>query len=295
MTMTTNRREAIALMGALAAAGAVPVRAATAAVPGGLWTGGGDVAVGGGKLHYATLGQGKPLILLPKLGGWINDWAPIAPLIAPGRRLIAIDPPGHGDSRMNGPAPHVMTVAESAAMILAVLDELGIARADFLGNSYGGVISIMIAAAFPARVDKLALVSTAMSGAMTRAEVAKQDAEREAAGVGLIRSSAEQTSRFGTVDPRISAEQAASNAKAGDWKRASERGVGLMGIVDYLPRIAAPTLVISADRGSYLRFNTVAEAKIAHVRVVTVAGSGSFVHQEKPAEAAAIIKPFLEG
>jgi pimeloyl-ACP methyl ester carboxylesterase len=178
-------------------------------------------------------------------------------------------------------------------MILAALDAIGVGRCDFLGNSYGGVISLLIAATYPGRIRKLALISTAMGEAMHRADLDRQDAERAAAGVGLIRSSAEQQARFGTVDPRISTEQAASNARAGDWKLASERGVGLLGAADYLPRIEAPTLVVSADRGAYLRFNAVAQAKIRDVRVVTVPGSGSFVHQEKPVEAAALIGPFL--
>lgn len=289
MTIAT-RRETIGLFAGMAALAAAPARAAMVDAP---WTGGGQVAVGGGSIHYATLGEGAPLLLLPKLGGWIADWRAIAPLLAPGRRLIAIDPPGHGESRMNGPAPHVMTVPEAAAMILATLDAIGVGRCDFLGNSYGGVISLLIAATYPARVRRLALISTAMGEAMSRADLDRQDAERASAGVGLIRSPAEQQARFGTVDPRISAEQAASNARAGDWKRASERGVGLLGAADYLRRIEAPTLVVSADRGAYLRFNAVAQAKIRDVRVVTVPGSGSFVHQEKPAEAAAVIGPFL--
>lgn len=80
-------------------------------------------------------GEGPPLVLLPKLGGWIADWHKVAPLIAPGRKIIAIDPPGHGGSRMNGRAPEIMTVPESAAMILAVLDmlELGAAISSVIG------------------------------------------------------------------------------------------------------------------------------------------------------------------
>jgi pimeloyl-ACP methyl ester carboxylesterase len=290
--MIATRREALVAIGGLAAVRANPAYAAEIGMP---WTGTGDVRVGGGTMHYATIGKGPPLVLLPKLGGWIADWRRIAPLLVEERQLIAIDPPGHGDSRMNGPAPHVMTVTESAAMILAVLDDMGIERADFLGNSYGGVIALLIAATYPARVRRLALISTAMGEAMTRADVDKQDRERAAAGVGLIRSTAEQQARFGTVDPEISAEQAASNARAGNWKRASERGVGLLGAADFLSRIDAPTLVVSADRGAYLRFNSVARSKIRDVRVETVAGSGSFVHQEKPFEAAAVLNPFLKG
>jgi hypothetical protein len=41
-----------------------------------------------GTLHYATMGQGNPVVLLLKLGGWIADWRRIA------LRLIAATYPG---------------------------------------------------------------------------------------------------------------------------------------------------------------------------------------------------------
>ncbi len=55
----------------------------------GPWTGRGDIATVGGKLHYATLGPegGEPLVLLPKLGGWIADW-----------RFAAADPSSRTDA-----------------------------------------------------------------------------------------------------------------------------------------------------------------------------------------------------
>lgn len=288
MTALTRRR-ALAFTGAGLASTCFPAKARTAAI----WTKQAELAVGGGAIHYGERGAGAPLVLLPKLGGWIADWEAVAPLIASGRRLIAIDPPGHGGSRMNGPAPHIMTMPECAAMVLAALDTIGIERCDFLGNSLGGVISLLIAATYPERVDRLALISTAMAEPMTRAQILRQDAERRAAGTPLVRSAAEQKARFGTIDPAISRQQAQSNAQAGAWKAACERGVGLLGIARYLPRVAAETLVISADRGAYLRYNAVARAAMPHVRIETVTDTGSFVHQEKPQAAAALLNDFL--
>src|SRR3546814_1171932 len=63
----------------------------------------------------------------------------------------------------------------------------------------------------------------------------------------------EQVSRFGTVDPRIEAEQNASRAKADRWVRPSERGVALTDTAALLAQTSAPALLIYADRGYYTR------------------------------------------
>lgn len=299
----TNRRQALNLMGAATVAGAwmrpspapaqalppAPMPEATLSSP---WTGGGKVPVIGGQINYATLGEGPPLIMLHKLGGWVADWRHLAPLTH-GRRLIALDLPGHGASSMYGPAPHIASMGEGAAIILSVLDQLGVDQFDLVGNSVGGVIAIVLAAIYPKRIRKLALISTMMSQPVTHAELAAREAEGSKPVAAIIRSPAEQAARFGTIDPRISEEQAISNRLAGDWKPATERGAALLGSASYLSRIEAPTLVISADRGAYLKYNDIARTRLADVRIATVADTGSFVHQEKPEEAARILNPFL--
>ncbi len=78
------------------------------------------------------------------------------PLLAQALRPIAMDTPGYGDSA-RPPAPYT-EVAEYAARIPQLLDGLGIERAHLLGHMTGAVIAAEAAAAFPARVQRLALV-----------------------------------------------------------------------------------------------------------------------------------------
>lgn len=265
------------------------------------WTGGGVVARAAGRMTYATLGEGPALVLLHKLGGRMSDWRKVAPLLAaPGRRIVAIDLPGHGDSVMTGPPPYVQTAPETAAMVKAVLDEIGVDRFSLVGNSLGGCVSVIMAALWPRSVDRLVLLSASLARALTPAQTREQDAikvaraEFTADDLPLPRSAAELQS-FGFNDPEIIAEDQAGRARARRWVRVSERGAGMAGAPDYMPRVEAPTLMMLANSGTYLRFEQDARERLRRLQVMRFEGVGSFIHMEKPTLAAEAINTFLGG
>lgn len=296
--MTLDRRHFVGLAGAAAFAGTA--RAAlpgTAPEPKGPWTSQGDIRRAGGQLHYGKVGQGDPIVLMPKVGGWIADWRGVAAVLAPGATVIAIDPPGHGGSTMLGAPPYVQQVAESAAMVVAALEEMGIERFAFAGNSLGGVIGVTIAAMWPERLTKLALVSVSLNASLGHAGLAKLDAGVDPAEwtrdwLPRPRSAA-VVDKFGTINPQINLEQNASRAQAGRWVRPSERGVALAGTDVKLSRIECPTLLVHADRGHYTRFEAIGRERIRNVQVAHVPDSGSFIHQEKPEETGKILADFF--
>ena len=265
----------------------------------GPWTAHGVVPRGGGVIGYATAGpaQGAPLVLLPKLGGWTLDWSPLARELAGEYRLIAIDPPGHGSSRMATEPPVVQTLSESAAMVRAALEELGVESYTLIGNSLGGCIAATIAARWPRAIARLVLISTAVPARDSIAQILADEAKitppiYDTAGNPLPRSAATATARFG-MSPALLEEMNRSRAAAGRWIRASERGVRREGLIDLLPRIEAPTLLIYSDAGTYLRHRITAQRLIPGARLTTIAGAGSFIHQEKPGETARAIREFL--
>jgi pimeloyl-ACP methyl ester carboxylesterase len=263
------------------------------------WTDQGDVKVAGGKIHWVSVGKGDPIVLMPKLGGWVADWRHIAPLLAAKYRVIAIDNPGHGGSVMNGPPPYWLSLPESAAMLMATLDELGIEACALGGNSLGGCIATIAASLWPKKFSKLILLSVALGGSRTRAELEKGDAQTAKSyddqDRPLPRPFAETAERFGIKDPVINDEQNASRAVAGPWVRASERGVGHAGIIDYLPQIVAPTLLMYGALGGYKQFEAVGLANIPKVKSVHIPNASSFAHQDQPAATAQFIMDFLGG
>lgn len=119
-----------------------------------------EVKVDGARIVYADMGQGKPVVLLHGLGGSLFDWRHIAPELARrGWRVIVPDMLGAGES--DAPANADYSVRAQAGRVVALLDSLGIRRASFVGNSYGGGVSLMVATEWPDRVEKLALLDAA--------------------------------------------------------------------------------------------------------------------------------------
>ncbi len=258
------------------------------------WDETGHVQVSGGSLRYAVRGEGPVVVMLPKLGGSLEEWRHVAAILA-GFRVVAIDPPGHGGSVMAGPPPHVQTLFESAAAIAAALDGLGISQAAMVGCSLGGCIGIALAASCPELVDRLALVSVSLAGRMTLADLARRHAADPgftADGRPLPRSAADLAG-FGPMSGQVVAEQNRSRAVAGAWLRPSERGVGRFGVAETLPRVRVPVLVVNGSDSHYRRYVPTAAGSLAEVRFAVIPDCGPFVHQERPAETAAHLQPFL--
>jgi pimeloyl-ACP methyl ester carboxylesterase len=289
-----DRREFVGGAAAVGIAAQAAARGALDFVP--PWTSGGSIPRGGGVIHWVALGEGPPLVMMPKLGGWVADWRQVAPVLAKRFRVIAIDPPGHGGSHMATPPPYIQTLPESAAMVRAALSTLGIERFSFVGNSLGGCIGTIMAALFPDDIEKLALVSVALATKGTASDMRDYDARTakdvDASGMPIPRPFDNTSARFGTTS-QINDELNASRAAAGLWVRPSERGVLTCGITNYLPRIKAKTFLLYGSGGSYQRYRDTALTLIPSVSTDSIPDTGAFVHQEKPAETAALLMKFL--
>lgn len=267
------------------------------APPVGPWEEQGTVAHGSGVLHWAAMGRGPTVVLAPKLGGWIADWRHVAPLLATRYRVIAIDPPGHGGSIMAAPAPFAYSLAEAAATVRAALQELGVTRYAYVGNSLGGCIGIVMAALWPRDLTHLIPISASLMAGKTRDEVLQMDAAEPAGQYDadwnpLPRTFEQVNNTFG-ITRQINEEMNASRAAAGRWVRSSQRGVALADLPSYLPRIAASTLLVYGSTGPYPRFRETGLALVPNAKAATIADGGSFVHQARPAETAKVLLDFL--
>jgi 2-hydroxy-6-oxonona-2,4-dienedioate hydrolase len=115
----------------------------------------------GVKYHFHDLGAGSPTVFLhgggPGCTAW-SDFGPVAPLFAQDRRAILVDILQYGRSdkcTIEGPMWDF-----HAAKTVALLDELGIDRADFICNSWGGTIALNLAAKYPDRVHSLVITGS---------------------------------------------------------------------------------------------------------------------------------------
>ncbi|MDP2763239.1 MAG: alpha/beta fold hydrolase, partial [Brevundimonas sp.] len=97
--------------------------------------------------YAAAPGPAKlPVIAIHGLTRNSADFDAIAPLIAQsGRRVLAVDIRGRGQSD-RAPDPMTYQPLNYAQDVLALLRDLGIERAVFLGTSMGGLITMALAA-----------------------------------------------------------------------------------------------------------------------------------------------------
>lgn len=114
-----------------------------------------------GMISVMEAGQGDPLVCLPGLGGTKASFLTTIVALASERRVIAIDLPGFGDS--DKPFGGRYDAPWFANAVTGLLDELGLERADLIGNSMGGRVAIEVGLRDPDRVGKLVLLSPAMA------------------------------------------------------------------------------------------------------------------------------------
>jgi pimeloyl-ACP methyl ester carboxylesterase len=117
-----------------------------------------SVKVNGLTLHYLDWGpaDAPAVVLLHGITGHARVWDHLAERLLPGRRVLALDQRGHGDS---DPAPdddyRVATMADDVA---AFAGSLQLDRFALLGHSMGGRIAIQYAAAHAGRLERLIIV-----------------------------------------------------------------------------------------------------------------------------------------
>lgn len=109
------------------------------------------------KLHFETIGQGEPLIILHGLFGSGANWRTIAQHLADQWQVILPDLRNHGHS------PHAPTnrYVDIAGDTLDLMDQLGIERAHLLGHSLGGKAAMLLASRSAERIDSLTVVDIA--------------------------------------------------------------------------------------------------------------------------------------
>lgn len=112
-------------------------------------------------LTLAALEWGDPAAPpLLALHGWLDNaasFAALAPRLASRHRVIALELPGHGHSG-HLPAGADYHYLDHVRAVLAALDALELPRCSLLGHSLGAGVASLVAAAAPARIERLHLV-----------------------------------------------------------------------------------------------------------------------------------------
>ncbi len=112
----------------------------------------GHASVNGVSLYYAVYGQGSPVILLHGGLANANYWGKQVEALTPHHTVIVMDSRGHGRSTRNRKPYSYSLMADD---VIALIDHLGVPKADIVGWSDGAVIGLDLAMRHPGRVGKI--------------------------------------------------------------------------------------------------------------------------------------------
>ena len=256
-----------------------------------------------------------PVLLVHGLGGWAENWRGVMPgIAATGRRAIAVDLPGFGESERPRRARHFDPDDPLyAAFVFAALDALGIARAHIAGHSLGGAVAYTAAVWRPERVRSLTLVAP---GGLVR-DLVRELRILTLPGMGLV-ARFQRSPRFARAvlyscffDPSKCPEELVGEAarygtpSAGEMIRALRSAVSFFGgIRDDIrrpwiaraPRYAGPALVVWGREDAVVPSSAAAE--VGHVtpqaQVRILSPCGHLVMVECRDAFLDVFLPFLE-
>ncbi len=120
------------------------------------------VKVGGINTRYWAEGEGRPIVLVHGIGGYVENWLPCLNALTESYRVYAADLMGMG--RTDKPRAASYSISSLAQFIKDFMSTLEIERAHLAGHSLGGAIVLRFTLMFGQCVDTLALVNSAGLG-----------------------------------------------------------------------------------------------------------------------------------
>ncbi|MGB8413270.1 MAG: 2-succinyl-6-hydroxy-2,4-cyclohexadiene-1-carboxylate synthase [Candidatus Binatus sp.] len=250
-----------------------------------------------------------PVVLLHGFTGSKDSWRDLREQLRTDRRVISIDLPGHGGTRV-GIDVENYPIERAAAMVIRLLTEvLAVPRFSLLGYSMGGRLALFIALNYGAHINRLVLESASpgIADSADRAARIQADAElaafAESAGIEAFVKRWESIPLFESM-ARMPAEKIdrLRRARLGCCVEELARSLRGMGtgaqpwLGDELPALRLPTLAIAGALDS--KFTAIGKQMAAlavDARFEAIGGAGHAPHLERPREFNRIVTDFLNG
>jgi pimeloyl-ACP methyl ester carboxylesterase len=119
-----------------------------------------------GPVHYLDFGgSGPPLLMVHGLAGAAINWMAVGPPLATSHRAFALDLAGFGETPLFGRSA---TLGANTELVHNFIQKVIGEPVVLMGNSMGGHIGVLQAAAHPESVESLVLVDPAIPGTHVR-------------------------------------------------------------------------------------------------------------------------------
>lgn len=246
-------------------------------------------------LHALDFGGfGPPVLLLHGLAGYAGEWAETASWLRESHRVVAPDQRGHGESAR---LPPIVTPDAFVGDVTAWFDLLQLDEPWLIGQSYGGLIAFLTAAAHPERVKRL-VVAEASPAPDLQAEPSVR-AWLESWPTPFPDDDA-AVQFFGGNPGRAQAWADGLEARDdGLWPRFDPETLLTVlresagGHWEAWDAIRCSTLIVRGEHGMPAKEAAAMAARLSRADVATVRGAGHDVHLEQVAAWRAVVEPFL--
>jgi pimeloyl-ACP methyl ester carboxylesterase len=249
-----------------------------------------------GQVHYRTVGNGEPLLLLHKAGLSSDEFTEMLPFLGKKYRVVAMDVLGYGNTNMPVPEPGFNDYVNN---ILHFLDAMKIKKTHILGHLLGSSFAVEIAAVHPGRVNKLilwdAIYLEPQIRKETQEEYSTEHMEFRLDGSHLLKV---WNGRGPKPDSNLELIQRAAieymKSSLGEASGVSHRALFSYDIEPKLPMIKSPTLLMHGGGGPLFARQAAVRKTIPGCQEKTLENLGSFPFWEKPEEIANVIVEFLQ-
>ena len=273
------------------------------------------VEVGNLTVYTEQEGEGQPvIILLHGYGASVYSWRGVMPALAKYGTVIAYDRPAFGFTERPLPAEwkgQDSPYRDSAqpALLVGLMDELGIEQAILVGHSAGGRVAVLTALTYPERMSALVLVDPAVYGEMSPGwlQVLSGVPQVDRLAPFLARSIQDRGVDIiyrAWHNPDLVTDDVVAAYKEplqlASWDRALweySKVAGDAAVGDRLGELDLPVLVVTGDDDQVVptEESVQAAADIPGAQLAVFPACGHVPNEECPAEFLAAVEPFLAG
>lgn len=241
--------------------------------------------------RYRVYGEGPAVVLVPGLDGLTEFFADVVPELARHNTVVLYELPLRGDADALGVDYSFDFIASD---LRGVLDELGVAQAHVVGESFGGVVSQVFALSYPDALLSLTLISSAPHFELSRKNKLLLPLFRITPMWLFARV------HLGDVcepdDPAWAKRLFVRGASYADHASVFARAqiVSRVDLRDRVSELKCPVLLVYGERD---RFTGEASRRMAelvpHAQITAIEGGGHLCHMTQPKPFLAALQPFL--